>query len=82
MKAEGASPFRPAALDCLVVRIAGEVEMIENQRVVVVDIQMPFWSMVVFLVKLAIAFIPAGIILTVLGAIAAAVISAIGLSFH
>ena len=32
--------------------------------VVVRDIRMPFWSMVVFLVKLAIAAIPAAIIIT------------------
>jgi hypothetical protein len=35
----------------------------------VIDIQMSFWSMVVFLVKLAIAAIPAAIILTIIGAI-------------
>jgi len=38
-----------------------------GDRVTVVDIEMPFWSMVVFLVKLAIAAIPAMIILWVLG---------------
>lgn len=34
-----------------------------EQRVVVVDIRMKFWSMVVFMVKLAIASIPAALIL-------------------
>jgi hypothetical protein len=38
-------------------------------QVVVTDIKMPFWSMVIFLVKLAIAAIPAFIILAILGAI-------------
>ena len=37
-----------------------------NNKVVVVDIKMRFWSMVVFLVKLAIASIPAIIILFIL----------------
>ncbi|WP_295400532.1 hypothetical protein [uncultured Thiocystis sp.] len=39
----------------------------QNSKVTVVDIQMPFWSMVVFMVKVAIASIPAVIILSVLG---------------
>lgn len=34
-----------------------------EQRVVVVDIRMKFWSMDVFMVKLAIASIPAALIL-------------------
>lgn len=38
------------------------------ERVSIVDIRMPFWSMVVFLVKLSIAAIPAFVILSVLGA--------------
>ena len=37
-------------------------------RVVVTDIRMPFWSMVRFMVKWAIAAIPALIILAVIGA--------------
>jgi len=40
-----------------------------EQRVVVVDVTMKFWSMVIFPVKLAIAFIPAAIILFVVGAL-------------
>lgn len=39
------------------------------QPIVVTDIHMPFWSMVIFLVKLAIAAIPAILILAVLGAV-------------
>ncbi|MBO8093655.1 MAG: hypothetical protein J7D60_10125 [Prosthecochloris sp.] len=35
----------------------------EKQEVVVTDIQMPFWSMVKFMIKWAIASIPAIIIL-------------------
>ena len=38
------------------------------ERVSIVDIRMPFWSMVVFLVKLSIASIPAFLILSALGA--------------
>jgi hypothetical protein len=49
----------------------------EHQRVVVTDIKMPFTSMVVFLVKLAIAAIPAMIILTVIGAVVTAILGAL-----
>jgi hypothetical protein len=49
----------------------------ERQRVVVTDVKMPFTSMVVFLVKLAIAAIPALIILSVLGALVTAILSAL-----
>jgi len=38
-------------------------------RVNIVDIKMPFWSMVIFMVKAAIASIPAFIILGIIGAI-------------
>jgi hypothetical protein len=38
----------------------------EKQEVTIVDIKMPFISMVIFLVKLAIASIPAFIILSVI----------------
>jgi hypothetical protein len=47
-----------------------------NNRVTVVDIQMPFWSMVAFMVKAAIASIPAIIILTILFAIVTAIFTA------
>ena len=43
----------------------------QSNEVTVVDIKMPFWSMVVFMVKWAIASIPAIIILVVLGAMLA-----------
>ena len=46
-----------------------------SQRVVVVDIKMPFASMVVFMVKWAVAAIPALIILIVLGALFSSVIT-------
>ncbi|MBL38846.1 MAG: hypothetical protein CMP07_10610 [Xanthomonadales bacterium] len=42
-----------------------------GDRVTVVDIEMPFWSIVIFLVKLAIAAIPAMIILWVFGVVLA-----------
>ncbi len=38
------------------------------ERVSIADIRMPFWSMVVFLVKLSIASIPAFVILSALAA--------------
>jgi hypothetical protein len=38
-------------------------------EVVVVDIKIPFWSIVVFMVKAAIAAIPAVIILTLVGSL-------------
>lgn len=38
----------------------------EIQRVVVSDIRMPFWSMVIFMVKWAIAAIPALVVLFLL----------------
>jgi len=41
----------------------------DTNKVTIIDIQMPFWSMVVFMVKAAIAAIPAFIILSILGAI-------------
>jgi uncharacterized membrane-anchored protein len=45
----------------------------EAKKVTIVDIKMPFLSMVVFLVKAALASIPAFIILGIIGAIVAAV---------
>ena len=49
-------------------------------RVVVTDIRMPFWSMVRFMVKWAIAAIPALIILAVIGAALSALFT--GFVFH
>lgn len=51
--------------------------MSENKEVVVTDIKMPFWSMVVFMIKWAIASIPAFIILAFVFAIFSGVVSAI-----
>lgn len=48
-----------------------------SQKVVVTDIEMPFGSMVSFMVKWAIASIPALIILTIIGLIATAFFAAI-----
>jgi hypothetical protein len=45
------------------------------QRIVVTDIHMPFWSMVIFMVKWALASIPAIIILTVIAVLAWRVIA-------
>lgn len=47
--------------------------MSEEQRVVVTDIQMPFMSMVFFMVKWVIASIPAFFILAILASIVMAV---------
>jgi hypothetical protein len=48
-----------------------------NNQVVITDVKMPFMSMVVFMVKAAIAAIPALIILAVLGVIVTAVFGGI-----
>jgi len=45
----------------------------DKQEIVVTDIQIPFWSMVVLMVKLAIASIPALFILSVFGMLAAGI---------
>ena len=50
-----------------------------TSQVVVTDIRMSFWSMVVFMIKWAIAAIPAFIILAVIGGIAAALLSGLGM---
>lgn len=44
----------------------------------VVDVDMPFWSMVTFMVKFAMASIPALIIITVYAVFAMAILAAIG----
>lgn len=43
-------------------------------KVTIVDVKMPFLSMVVFMVKAAIAFIPAFIILSIIGALTATIL--------
>ncbi|MEA2098300.1 MAG: hypothetical protein U9P70_04500 [Patescibacteria group bacterium] len=50
----------------------------EKHEVVVTDIQMPFGSMVVFMIKWAIATIPAAIILFILGVILMGILGGIG----
>lgn len=47
----------------------------DRQEVVVVDIKMPFTSMVGFMVKWAIASIPALLIMFILGAIGAGILA-------
>jgi hypothetical protein len=49
-----------------------------SDRVIIMDVKMPFISMVIFMVKAAIAAIPAIIILAILGAIIATVVGGIG----
>ncbi len=55
----------------------------EKQKVIVTDIQMPFWSMVVFMIKWTIASIPAIFILFILlglfGAVVTGLFHALGL---
>ena len=53
--------------------------MSETREVVVVDVKIPFWSMVVLLVKWAIAAIPAMIILLVLATVVSMVLGGV---FH
>ena len=48
------------------------------KEVNIVDIKIPFWSMVIFMVKATIASIPAMIILSILVALVAAVFGSIG----
>ena len=45
-----------------------------NGNVAIVDFNMPFWSMVMFMVKAAIASIPALIILSIIGAVISVVL--------
>lgn len=49
----------------------------QSSRVVVTDIQLPFWSMVTFMVKWVIASIPAFLILMLIGLLASSAFSAI-----
>lgn len=53
-----------------------------NQEMVVVDIRMPFWSMVTFMIKWAIAAIPAVIILFLCGALLAGVLGGMALGIR
>jgi hypothetical protein len=49
-----------------------------ENRVTIVDVKMPFLSMVIFMVKAAIAAIPAFIILAIIAAIVIAVFGGMG----
>ena len=49
----------------------------EVRQVTIVDVKMPFWSMVIFMVKATIAAIPAFIILTIIWASFVVVIAVI-----
>lgn len=44
----------------------GEKQVQEGQRVIVTDIRMPFWSMVVFMIKWVFASIPAMLVLSII----------------
>ncbi|MFW2373348.1 MAG: hypothetical protein ACN4GM_09530 [Gammaproteobacteria bacterium] len=50
----------------------------EINQIDIVDIKMPFWSMVVFMVKAALASIPALIILTIIFAILSGILGGLG----
>ena len=55
----------------------------EKREVVVTDVRIPFWSMVILMVKWAIAAIPALIILLVIGAVVSMAFAAIfGVGTH
>jgi len=54
----------------------------ENSKVVVTDIKIPFKSMVVLMVKWAVATIPALIILIVIGSITFGVVTALMGGWH
>jgi hypothetical protein len=49
----------------------------DKREVIVTDVKIPFWSMVILMVKWAVAAIPALIILLVIGAVVSTVIAAI-----
>ena len=54
-----------------------------TNTIVVTDIKIPFWSLVVLMVKWALASIPAVVILVVIGAVASAVLTMLfGEAFH
>lgn len=49
----------------------------QKSPVIVTDVKMPFWSMVAFMVKAAIASIPALIILGLIGAVIGTVLAGV-----
>jgi hypothetical protein len=54
----------------------------EKTEVVVTDIEMPFWSMVVFMVKWAVASIPAFIFLATLSALVFSMFGSVSGGFY
>lgn len=58
-----------------------DISKIMPQPVIVLDVEMPFSSMILFMVKLALASIPALIIITIAGAILFAMLSAVGMAY-
>ena len=54
----------------------------DNDRVTIVDIRMPFWSMVIFMVKAAIASIPAFLILSLIGSLVFALLGSLFGGLH
>ena len=55
---------------------------IEKKEVIVTDIKMPFFSMVIFMVKWVIASIPAFIILVILGTLTTGLLSGLSNSIR
>lgn len=55
---------------------------IEKKEVIVTDIKMPFFSMVIFMVKWVIASIPAFIILVILGTLTTGLLSGLSNSMR
>ena len=49
----------------------------DKREVVVTDVKIPFWSMVVLMIKWAVAAIPALIVLLVIGSVVSMVMAAI-----
>ena len=49
----------------------------DKREVVVTDVKIPFWSMIVLMVKWAVAAIPALIVLLVIGSVVSMVMAAI-----
>lgn len=54
-------------------------EILVNNEITVVDVKIPFWSLVVLLIKLSIAAIPAAIIMLIFWGVASSVVSSIAL---
>ncbi len=57
-----------------------EESVMQEREVVVVDIKMPFWSIVVLMIKWAVATIPAAIVIWFVFALLSALFGGFGLS--